>query len=369
MSAITPVTSYPAAGVTSGSLVASTGKLRVNLLHAGTTGNVVVKLIRYGSDTAWYATEYEWPMSPGDRIEQNIDVYGGSDRYHILMEGGQTPSGFTAYLASLTTPGSVAGAPELHAADHKASGADDLLSAPGAIGGGTPNTGAFTTLTARNGVLTPSATTSGVQSALTITGSADTGQTASTEKYDVRVNGARIVTWATGALTTQRSVLIEAPTLAFAGASTVTKCATFAIDRAPQAGTNATLTNAYALWIQAGLTQLDGNLAMGAGTTITPDSGTGSCSSNAVTISKSAGVVTTESLTTAGGAKQTITVTNTLVTASSRIHVTLNGGTNTTRPVMIGQVVPGSGSFTVDIENLTAATALNGTIKFAFNVL
>lgn len=63
--------------------------------------------------------------------------------------------------------------------------------------------------------------------------------------------------WATGALTTQRFNRFDAPTIAFAAASTVTNCATVAISAAPIAGSNATITNAMALWVQAGQTKLD----------------------------------------------------------------------------------------------------------------
>ena len=56
--------------------------------------------------------------------------------------------------------------------------------------------------------------TSGARTLLTVTGVADTGVTASTEQPDAYFNGARIVTWATGALTNQRSFRFAAPTLA-----------------------------------------------------------------------------------------------------------------------------------------------------------
>lgn len=111
--------------------------------------------------------------------------------------------------------------------------------------------------------LAPTAQTSGVRVPLTLTGAADTGVTASTEQPDAFFNGARTLTFATGALTAQRSFKFAAPTLAFAGASTVTTAATVYIDRAPQAGTNATLTNSYALLIGAGTTRLNGSLTIG----------------------------------------------------------------------------------------------------------
>jgi len=93
----------------------------------------------------------------------------------------------------------------------------------------------------------------------TFVAGADTTRTASTEINNVYFNLAVTQQWATGAITTQREVLVEAPTYGFVGASTITNAATFAITGAPIAGTNATITNAYALWVQSG------NVAFGGG--------------------------------------------------------------------------------------------------------
>lgn len=94
------------------------------------------------------------------------------------------------------------------------------------------------------------------------TGGAHTGLTASAEIIDINYNLARIVQRATGAVTTQRAFLIQAPTYSFVGASTITTAATFAISAAPTAGTNATITSSYALWVQAGTSKLDGTLSV-----------------------------------------------------------------------------------------------------------
>lgn len=80
--------------------------------------------------------------------------------------------------------------------------------------------------------------------------SAHTGLTASTEQPDVNFGLARTEQFATGALATQRAFLIQAPTYGFVGSSTITTAATMAINGAPVAGTNATITNRLALWIQ-----------------------------------------------------------------------------------------------------------------------
>ena len=102
------------------------------------------------------------------------------------------------------------------------------------------------------------ATATGALKGFVYTGAVNTNQTASTEIPALTFTTAGRQ-WATGALTTQREVLITAPTYSFVGASTVTNAATLGIAGAPIASTNATLTNSHALLIQAG--------AVGASTT------------------------------------------------------------------------------------------------------
>jgi hypothetical protein len=86
-----------------------------------------------------------------------------------------------------------------------------------------------------------------------------TGRTASTEiiEFNYAIGNKQ---WLAGAITTQREVAYSAPTYSFASASTITNAALIAIAGAPIAGTNATLTNSYALWVQADTTRLDGLL-------------------------------------------------------------------------------------------------------------
>lgn len=96
---------------------------------------------------------------------------------------------------------------------------------------------------------TQTVATSGSPIGIAFTGAAHTTLTASAEANDVQLNLGRIVQFATGALTNQRAVSILAPTYAFVGASTLSNAATVAIDQAPIAGTNATLTRSVPLWI------------------------------------------------------------------------------------------------------------------------
>lgn len=98
--------------------------------------------------------------------------------------------------------------------------------------------------------------TSGARQFFVITPSANTGSTLSTEVKAFEYQ-AYTHQWATGALTTQREVVFNAPTYAFVGASTITDAATVAITGAPIVGTNATITNPWSLWTQDGIVRHD----------------------------------------------------------------------------------------------------------------
>lgn len=111
--------------------------------------------------------------------------------------------------------------------------------------------------------------------ALLLTGPAHTGLTASAEVVDVNLNLARTVQRATGDVTTQRAMLVQAPTYGFVGTSTIATAATLAITAAPIAGTNATITKTYALWVQAGISRFDGNLSLNDGVNIVLGATTG----------------------------------------------------------------------------------------------
>lgn len=86
-----------------------------------------------------------------------------------------------------------------------------------------------------------------------------TNQTLSTEISDFELT-AYTRQWATGAITTQREVSFGIPTYAFVGASTITTAANVYIAGAPAAGTNATITDSYALWVDAGSSRFDGRV-------------------------------------------------------------------------------------------------------------
>lgn len=116
------------------------------------------------------------------------------------------------------------------------------LPASGVIGtAATLNANTFTGVQ----TLSPSARTSGSSAYFTLNTPADTGLAASTEAIGARWTAATRQ-FATGALTLQRERLFDAPTYAFAGASTLSTALNVDIAD-PVAGTNATITRRYSL--------------------------------------------------------------------------------------------------------------------------
>ena len=109
--------------------------------------------------------------------------------------------------------------------------------------------------------------TTGATTPFSFTTPASTTQTASTETIGFRVNMSATIQHATGTITTQRDSVFDARTHTAVGASVITNAATLAITGAPIAGTNATITNGYALWLQSGNMLISsGTLSIGAPT-------------------------------------------------------------------------------------------------------
>lgn len=198
-------------------------------------------------------------------------------------------------------------------------------------------TGEANTFTAAQ-TIAPAASTSGTRSLLTLTQPADTGRTASTEQTSLYVSLGATVTWATGALTNQRFVRLAAPTIAFAGASTVTNASTVYIEGAPVAGTNATLTNSYALFVDGGRARLDGPVVFNAAPVVHHTSD--------LTVGPT---ITTPSMTVRVPSGSTsVTVTHTDVAATTRFRVT--PVSLPTNAVYVRACVPGTGSFVLTLS-------------------
>ena len=89
---------------------------------------------------------------------------------------------------------------------------------------------------------------------------------------------------------------------------------------------------------------------------------------NAATYNKAGGKIVSSVANLAAGAGNTITVTNSKVkSANARIHATLEYAGDG-QPVL-GPIVPSAGQFTVEVYNVAASDALNGTFKVVFDIL
>jgi hypothetical protein len=104
------------------------------------------------------------------------------------------------------------------------------------------------------------------------------------------------------------------------------------------------------------------------GTVYLSSKANGTEATNTVTANGTAGVITTSSLTTAGGANYAITWTNSFINSSSVILLSIMGGTNTTQNITLNATA-GSGTSTLTIYNISAATALNGTIFISYMII
>ena len=79
------------------------------------------------------------------------------------------------------------------------------------------------------------------------------------------------------------------------------------------------------------------------------------------------GLITTSSLSTAGGDNYAITWTNRYISSTSQVMLTLSGGTNTNQNITL-QLVPGSETATLTIYNNSADTPLNGTVLISYSI-
>lgn len=90
--------------------------------------------------------------------------------------------------------------------------------------------------------------------------------------------------------------------------------------------------------------------------------------SNAGTLNKVAGRITTESLTTAAGSAQDLTITCDQVASGDLILLTRNGGTSANGTLEM-KAVAGDGSFVVTLTNRHASAAFNGTFIIGYMII
>jgi len=92
-------------------------------------------------------------------------------------------------------------------------------------------------------------------------------------------------------------------------------------------------------------------------------------SSNAGTLNRRCGIITSEALTTAAGVAVNFVLTNSEVAVGDAVLATRNGGTsNEGTPEMLNAVVTAS-TITFIIENRHASAALDGTLIIAYQVI
>ena len=90
--------------------------------------------------------------------------------------------------------------------------------------------------------------------------------------------------------------------------------------------------------------------------------------SNTPTINKPSGTITVGSVATAGLGTRTITLTNSYITASSKVFVSLGGYGGTGIP-LVYQVTPAAGSVAIVIYNAHASVALSAAFDLDFFVV
>ena len=105
-----------------------------------------------------------------------------------------------------------------------------------------------------------------------------------------------------------------------------------------------------------------------AGAHIEATEATATLVSDAATLNKAAGRITTEELTTAAEGTETFTITNDQVTANSVVLAVISDYAGAGTPVL-SQVNPGAGSFVVTVVNSSASTALDDPLVFDFAVI
>ena len=95
---------------------------------------------------------------------------------------------------------------------------------------------------------------------------------------------------------------------------------------------------------------------------------TASATSGAATLNKMAGVITSESITTAAGSDYTLTLTNSDIAAADQVMASVQLGSATTGEPAITSVTPAAGSVVIKVRNIAASAAFNGTIVISFVV-
>lgn len=98
------------------------------------------------------------------------------------------------------------------------------------------------------------------------------------------------------------------------------------------------------------------------------DCSTGTASANAVTINKPCGVITSSTANLAAATTETITLTDSAITAATNLILATINNPCTTGDVMVESALAASGSATIKIRNVNAASACASTYKVGYLV-
>lgn len=93
---------------------------------------------------------------------------------------------------------------------------------------------------------------------------------------------------------------------------------------------------------------------------------TATAAAGAATLNQGAGFVTSEALTTAAGSTYSLTLTNSFIDVNTMIHATVQLGSSTQGTPCVTTCIQAAGSATINVKNIDATNALNGTIKIGF---
>lgn len=155
-----------------------------------------------------------------------------------------------------------------------------------------------------------------------------------------------------------------------AGTATASKAVVLDSSKGIATITSATITTLTSTTIAgtpsfSGVATFSANPTFGTGNTLKLNSGNATLSSNAATVTKYSGVITTESLTTAAGAAASLVITLTGIAAGDLAFIQRAGGTNTRVNFNLSAVTT-SNTLTVTVNNTEPTNALNGTLIFNF---
>lgn len=132
---------------------------------------------------------------------------------------------------------------------------------------------------------------------------------------------------------------------------------------------NGQLTTALTYDTLTGLQVLKGDIQLSGGTQqikIPSDTASDYDNNDNITLNRQSGTLTTKSLTTAAGDLYVLTLTNSLISSTSKIFASLNDGTITQGLTILYQTRPSSGTGSIVIYNAHASQAFNGTLKIYY---